>query len=69
LDGLGAQLIPLYDVKESLIVDPTKFNDDFGFIQSGNHSRHGILISFIVLCSVFFLLGVISTAVYCCKKD
>jgi hypothetical protein len=32
LDKIGMHLIPLYDVRESLKVDPSSFNNDFGFI-------------------------------------
>jgi len=68
LDMIGSQLIPVFDMEVSMVVDTDKFNSDFGFVQTGNTNKQGILIAFIVLTVVFFLLGLVGTIVYCMKK-
>ena len=69
LDNIGVQMIPLYDLTDTLSIDAEKFSADFGFIQTADKSRKSILVAFIVLTCVFFVFGVISTVVYCLKKD
>ena len=69
LDTIGKQLIPLYNINDSLDINTDKFNVDYGFIQSANTNRKGILISFIVLCVVCLILGVVGTIVVCMKKN
>eukprot|EP00347_Sterkiella_histriomuscorum_P017232 403350176 len=69
LDNIGQQMIPLYDLTDTLSIDAEKFSADFGFIQTADKSRKSILVAFIVLTCVFFVFGVISTIVYCLKKD
>lgn len=61
-------MVPIFDLDMTLTVDAAKFEDDFGFVQTGNRNKQGILIAFIVLTVVFFVLGVIATIVYCMKK-
>jgi len=61
LDNLGQQLIPLYDVSEVLNIDNSKFDNDFGFVQSTLRQRSSITIAFSALATVFFLFAIIST--------
>jgi flagellar basal body-associated protein FliL len=55
-------------LETTLTIDAGKYDSDFGFVQTGNSNKQGILIAFIVLTVVFFILGLIATIIYCAKK-
>ena len=60
LDNLGQQLIPLYDLEDSVMIDKAKFVDTFGFVTDTLAQRKGITISFIIISSFFFLIGIVA---------
>jgi len=60
LDNLGEQLIPIYDLEDSVTIDKEKFVDSFEFVMDTLAQRKGITISFIIISSFFLLFGVIA---------
>ena len=60
LDNLGQQLIPIYDLEDSVTIDKEKFVDSFEFVMDTLAQRKGITISFIIISSFFILFGVIA---------
>ncbi len=62
-------MIPLFDLQMILQIDASKFNEEFGFVQTGNRNKSAIVIAFAVLTAFFFLMGIIATIVYCIKKS
>ncbi len=60
LDNLGQQLIPIYDLEDSVTIDKEKFVDSFEFVMDTLAQRKGITISFIIISSFFLLFGVIA---------
>lgn len=60
LDNLGQQLIPLYDLEDSVMIDKAKFFDTFGFVTDTLAQRKRITISFIIISSLFFLIGIVA---------
>jgi hypothetical protein len=59
LDNLGQQLIPVYDIQDTMLIDKSKFVNTFGFVQNTLTSRKNITIAFIVLASIFLFVGII----------
>jgi hypothetical protein len=57
---LGHQLIPIYDLEDSVTIDKVKFVDSFEFVMDTLAQRTGITISFIIISSFFILFGIIS---------
>ena len=60
LENLGQQLIPIYDLADSVTIDKVQFVDTFEFVMDTLAQRKGITISFIIISSFFFLFGIVS---------
>jgi hypothetical protein len=68
LDNLGQQLIPIYDLEDSVTIDKEKFVDSFEFVMDTLAQRKGITISFIIISSFFYLFGIIALVFVIVKR-
>ena len=57
----------LYSESTNMVVDPEKFTDEFGYVHRLMNTIVGTEIAFTCCTAVFFLIFVVSLAMYCCK--